>query len=229
MHHNVSDPRRPQPLRRVDRYALLATLAEKPRGARLSWGRKRQLGHIRAWPRAGALSFRVDGGVGSGLGLPEENTDAELRFRVRGLSFRAEGRVRKVQREQGRLMLKPDAMEWRVRKVALEGRGKVSLTAHLTLKGPDGGTHNAAVIAIAREELRFVCWPCPRTLEGELKASARLYIEQDNALALTLGVHRALPVFSGSQGRIMVARVIEGSDRLQQFLQTPDVEARSVA
>jgi len=230
MHHlNPPASRRPEPLRRLDRYALMATLARKTRTARLSFGKKRHIGHIRAWPRAGGISFRVDGGVASGMGLPDENATVELRFRMRGLSFRCEGRVRKVDREQGRLMVKPDCIEWCASRVHIEGQGMLPLSAMVRITGPDRKHHEAQVIAISDSELRFVCWPCPNKLDKPLDLSARLRVPGLGQADLTLRVHSAAPVFPGSHGRIMTAELLEGDSAVRQILRQLAGDARSAA
>lgn len=230
MHHlNPTDPREPVPLRRVERYALYAHLSQKPRGARLRWGKKRFDGHIRAWPRNGALSFRVDGGAASCLGLPSEGSDADLHFRIRGISFRCQGGVRQVQREQGRLLLKPELVEWCARHMEVEDVGKLRERALLTIKGPDGKNHEARVIGLTAQILRFVCWPCPKTPKGTLVLPARLYLGDRPRIELVLRLRASSQVFQGARGRILSAEPTGEPAAYLQALQRLQGAVRSVA
>jgi hypothetical protein len=230
MHHlNKTDPRSPALLRRVERYALHAHLSQRPRSARLSWGKKRFDGHIRAWPRTGAISFRVAGGAASCLGLPGEGNDSDLHFRIRGISFRCQGRVRQVQREQGRLLLKPDLVEWCARTMEVKGLGRFRDRALLTIKGPDGKNHEACVIGLSERAIRFVCWPCPKQPKGELVVPARLYLPDRPRIGLVLRIEASSQVFHGAQGRILTAQPTGDAEAYHQALGQLTQAVRSVA
>ena len=172
----VSDQRRPVPLRRVERYALLAHLAERPRSARLGWGKRRFPGHIRAWPSHGAISFRSAGGVSSSLGMPDEGTSVSLRFRVRGISFSYVGSVRHVHRERGRVLVKPDQVEWHVPFLEVEGVGKLRHQARVTFRRVGNKRYQAQVLRIGQESMRLLCWPCPKSKLCGQPLTARLHL-----------------------------------------------------
>jgi hypothetical protein len=210
-------PGRPTPLRRVDRYALLAVLARKPRMARLQWLEKRQMGHIRAWPRAGGLSFRVEGGAAAGMGLPDDETGVELHFGMRGLSFCASGVVSQLNREQGRLMIKPETVEWVIRRLEIEGDGRVPGAGSIQLRGPDGKVHTASLLSLGSEAIRFVCWPCPRRLEAPLEIAGKIQLDEGE-LGLDLRIHQAQAVYPGCGGRILTAEPLDAQEPLQKLI-----------
>ncbi len=195
----------------------------------MTWGRKRHTGHIRAWQSAGAISFRVDGGAATSLGLPGEAADVALHFRLRGLSFRCEAQVREVQRESGRLMVVPSVTEWRVGRLAVEGAGRQPLRAHLTLLGTRGRVHRKPVVSIGEGGIGFVCWPCPKQLHGVLQVPAWLVVEGQGRVELNLRVHRASPIFQGSQGRILTGEPLGDNPALNLMLQELRGAQRSVA
>jgi hypothetical protein len=210
-------PGRSTPLRRVDRYALLTALAHKPRKARLQWLEKRQIGHIRAWPRAGGLSFRVEGGAAAGMGLPDEDSHAELHFAVRGLSFCCAGAVRKLQREQGRLMIQPETMEWRVKQMSIEGIGRLPARGRIRLKAPDGAVHQAALISVGPEALRFVFWPCPPRLGPSVQVRSKLFLPGAE-LGFDAMITQSLPVYPGSHGRILTAKPLDADEDIRALI-----------
>mgnify|MGYP007066194186 CR=1 FL=1 len=219
----------PEPLRRVDRYALLTALSHKPRAARLAWGSKHHQGLILAWPRVGGISFRVDGGVAAGLGLPDEGSIVELRFRIRGLSYRCEGPVRQAGRDKGRIMVRPESVEWCARRVDVQGAGIIQLSALINVKAPDGDRHVASVIGLGSDAIRFVCWPCPQQLQGTPQIPARLDLPGFGRAELTLRVHGASPAFPGSRGRIMTAEPVGDTAAFEELLGRITGTERSVA
>jgi hypothetical protein len=207
LHHSDTDPRRPALLRRTDRYALLAFLSRKHRAARLCWGKKRYPGHIRAWPRTGAISFRTDGGAAASLGLPEEGTSVDVHFRVRGLSFHAEGLVRQVQRDQGRLLLVPDLVEWSAQRIVIEGGPKLRAQAALHLRSGDEVGREVAVVTLREGSIDFVCWPCPNQSDGQVRTKGRLLLPGRKRIELDLIVEKSTQVYPGCTGRLLRAFV----------------------
>jgi hypothetical protein len=230
MHHpNDTDPRRPALLRRVDRYALLAHLSQRTRSARLRWDKKRFDGHLRAWPRTGAVSFRVDGGAASCLGLPTEGTDVDLYFELHGISFRCQGPVRQEDRTRGRILIKPELVEWCARRMEVDGLGRLRERALLTIKGPDGRSHDACVIGLGERSVRFVCWPCPKAPTKELVLPARLYLPEQPRIELALRLTRSTQVYMGAQGRILTAEPTGDLSAYHQGLGLLEGALRSVA
>jgi hypothetical protein len=200
----------------MDRYAMLSYLEHKPRQARLRWGSRRHNGHIRAWPRSGAISFAVDGGAASSMGLPEEGTTVSLRFRIRGLGFLCEGAVRQSQREKGRILIKPEVVEWSVQRPEVEGVGKVAEAIDLLLPGRGELGRTVCVTKLQERSLLFVCWPCSSSLRAPTSIQGRLVLPQQPRLQLGLIIRRAAPVFPGAQGRIVEAEIVEGVEAYQQ-------------
>ncbi len=214
----ATDPRRPAPLRRLDRYALLTYLSRRQRHARIQWERRTLDGRLRAWPRTGSLGFILAEEVTTGLGLPEPDSALDLRFRIRGLSFRCEGVVRKLDTAMGRILIKPDAIEWRAKGLEAGGLRLPRTRAQLSFRNTDGRAHRVPILAISDECMSFVCWPWPKKLDRAARVKARLELPGTQAFPMMLTLSSKRPVFPGAEGCIATAHIEHATDGFHQAL-----------
>ncbi len=168
-------------------------------------------GRLSAWPRTGILGFALMEGTSASTALPREGSATELLFKIRGMLFRYDGQVGKLDSKKARVLIKPHSVEWSERGFTACGARQTHDRATLTLRDPAGKTLRPSVLSVDRDTISFVCWPSRKKLADEVNTHASLDLPGASHLSLRLRVVRARPVFPGSQGRVVVARLVKPS------------------
>jgi hypothetical protein len=211
-------PEGAQPLRRLDRYAIIQYLGRKERNARLVADNARVPGTLNALVQNGLLCFQLrdpDRAQTSGF---QAGGSASILFRVRGLDFRAEGAVRRADTDKGRLLFTPEFIEWTVGHVKLCDTSYATGRALLRIRTEGKRSLRLDVLVLEPEQVYFLCWPCPKGRIESLCAEAVLEHPDLGTTRVSLSPTGSSPVYPGCQGRIVKASVVSGGEGIEAML-----------
>jgi hypothetical protein len=217
-HHHPNKAEGAKPLRRSDLRAMVTHLAEKERTARIIENHRKTRGKLGAMARNGTLTFGAEPSPEGPPVLPVAGAQVTLLFRLRGLSFRAEGGVVRADADKGRLLVRPEFIEWTAEGLRLEGARYHRSRAVLVVRGPGQRSLRLGVLALTQQELYFVCWPCPAELDRKLGSQGVLEHEGRKQANIDFIVSGSTPVYPGCHGRIVRASVGDGANDLRTLL-----------
>jgi hypothetical protein len=171
----MNTPAGAKPLRRADLRALIAHLGRTERHARMKWSHLRTSGQLSALADGRSLVFQHPDPEQLGGGLPEEGEQTTVLFRVRGVSFRCDGQVRRLERSRRRLMIQPELIEWTVTGIRLPESRYCRRQARIGVRAPTRRLPWIEVLAVSEEEIYAVNWPRSKALARgqELQARSR--------------------------------------------------------
>lgn len=218
-HHQLTHAAGAKPLRRSDLRAMVTHLAKKERAARLVEDHQRIRGRLGALGRHDTLTFNAEATAEGSPVLPVVGASVKLLFRMRGLSFHAEGGVVRADVDKGRLLIRPDHMEWSAEGLRLDGARYHRGRALLSVRGPGHRSLHLHVLALTQDELYFVCWPCPADLDRKLAGRGVLERHGKQRAHTDFRVSSSAPVYPGCHGRIVRAAVDAGTDELGALLE----------
>lgn len=163
--------------------------------------------------------------------LPGAGEAADLLFRIRGISFRCDAAVKRVDELNGGLYLDPAIIEWSVRGFHVGGVAFSMEPSVAMLRRPDGRTVRLPVLSITDDKVVLLGWPVPLGLDAGGTYPAVVLLGEQRIHGLQLELSGAQAIFTGSTGRIVHAAVVVGHAEMSKavlaLVQEP--ERRAVA
>jgi hypothetical protein len=218
----MNTPAGAKPLRRADLRALIAHLGRTERHARMKWSHLRTSGQLSALADGRSLVFQHPDPEQLGGGLPEEGEQTTVLFRVRGVSFRCDGQVRRLERSRRRLMIQPELIEWTVTGIRLPESRYCRRQARIGVRAPTRRLPWIEVLAVSEEEIYAVNWPRSKALARGQELQAVLEIQGQRGPDLQLRVEAHSSIFPGCNGQILRATLLEPRDRIAAMLSALD-------
>jgi hypothetical protein len=204
----------------------MAFLEGEPRGARLCWAGQRLTGAIQATSDRRFIQFRAPPEAGPPTALPGRGEAADLHFRVRGVTFRCDAVVDRLDPRDRAPCMEPNVFEWSITAIRHGGGSFSSQVCRTRLVAPDGRMHAMEVIALPPGEVHLFGWPPPREVVAASMWEAQVLLGHQRMRGLQVEISGSQPIFPGAGGRAFRARILTGQEQIAAALahltQLPD-------